>query len=88
MVGFYPGPNKNLKLNTWQQAHSDPPIVKGKFRTVEWDALKADLNDDALAGGFSPYPINMIDLAQDVLLHINGDNCPRYGKIQEEVKAS
>ncbi len=56
MIGMFPEQNKHLVLNEWQNEHADPPM-----EGVDFTQFKEGLGNDAILGGFSPYPINMID---------------------------
>ena len=80
MIGMFNEPNKKLTLNEGQNEHSDPPL-----EGVDFSEFKEGLGNYSMAGGFSPYPINMIDYDQDVFLHMDRDNCAHYRQVQDKV---
>lgn len=74
--GLYP-PSTNINfLNEWQQRNAVPPL--DNVLNDQWTQWQQELGDKALPYGFNTFPINVQGHEDDYLLHLDGNNCPKF----------
>ncbi len=74
--GLYP-PSTNINfLNDWQQRNAIPPL--DNVLNDQWSQWQQELGNKALVNGFNTFPINVQGHEDDLMLHLDGNNCPKF----------
>jgi hypothetical protein len=74
--GIYP-PSTNINfLTEWQQRNAVPPL--DNVLNDQWTKWQQELGDKALINGFNTFPINVQGHEDDYMLHLDGNNCPKF----------
>jgi hypothetical protein len=86
---LYPPSSNDNFINEVQQKNAVPPLAPAAAAYWQKDIEKwqAELGNASLYDQINTFPINMVGHDDDLMLRLNGENCPRFGQALKDYSA-